>query len=108
MSLIDWSDPEEMFGLLIEYVRDEALTEEGDAERVEFLRELSRGLHKLGSEELDRANQLADAMRELRDAQPREFVNDPVIAHLDECIAELQRIALGTQATDATSGQRRA
>lgn len=49
MSIIDWSDPDEMLGLLAEYVQDECLEEHSDRERVVFLRELSRSVKSLAS-----------------------------------------------------------
>ena len=36
MSLIDWSDPEEMLGLLVEYIRDELIEEQRDRRRAAF------------------------------------------------------------------------
>jgi hypothetical protein len=37
MSLIDWSDPDEMLGLLIEYVADETVASHDDLDRADFL-----------------------------------------------------------------------
>lgn len=96
MSLIDWSDPDEMLGLLVEYVTDEALTEGEDAERADFLRGLSRELEHLARFDFAAADQIADAISEIRDGQAREFQNDVVIGHEDACIEELRRI--GSQA----------
>jgi hypothetical protein len=92
VSLIDWSDPEEMLGLLVEYVADEVAAEETDAERAAFLRELWRELQRLARSEPFDAEQMASSMREVRASQPREFLADPVLAHLDACVAELERI----------------
>ena len=44
MSFINWSDPEEMLGLLAEYVIDEEAYASEDPARSAFLHELSREL----------------------------------------------------------------
>lgn len=87
MTSIDWSDPEEMLGLLIEYVADEAQATRSDPERRAFLRALSREL-----EELADSSRVSEALRELIDAQSEDFARDPVTAHLEDCLAELERI----------------
>jgi hypothetical protein len=94
MSLIDWSDPDEMLGLLADYVADEASDAYGNEDRGSFLRELRRDL----SEIADRvtpgdARGIEGALHELRNSQPPDFASDPVIEHLDACIEELRRIA---------------
>ena len=91
MSSIDWSDPDEMVGLLIEYVNDEA-TASHDDERVDFLRQLASDLENLAAQEFTSVEQMAGAMRETREAQPSEFLGDDVMMHVDACIEELQRI----------------
>ena len=90
MSLIDWSDPDEMVGLLLEYVADE-LTAENDVERSSFLRDLLTDLEGVAGVELP-VGHLAEAMQEVRNAQPGEFMADPVITHIDACVEELHRI----------------
>jgi hypothetical protein len=94
MSLIDWSDPEEMLGLLTEYVADEAAAERDDRDRAAFLRELSRALQSL-ERGLASVDGIEPALRDIRDAQPTEFAGDPVMVHVEACIEELQRIAAG-------------
>ena len=101
MSLIDWSDPDEMLGLLVEYIVDEALTENDDADRADFLRGLSRELENLAGRNFVSVDQIADAIREICGAQPREFLRDAVISHVDACIEELYRI--GSQKTRASA-----
>ena len=101
MSLIDWSDPEEMLGLLFEYVTDEALAEGDDAERARFLQRLSRELENLTATDFGAVDQIADAIAEIRDSQSEEFRDDGVIAHLDACIEELQRIGSQTSGTSS-------
>src|SRR4051812_15709456 len=93
MSLIDWSDPEEMIGLLAEYVADERLAEQEDAQRIRFLNELSSELTTLASSaETLPATALIDRLREIYDWQPKEFGTDAALVHLDDCIQELERI----------------
>lgn len=86
MSLIDWSDPEEMLGLLMEYVDDE-IGANIDRERATFLRELRRAL-----ESVTAGDSAADALRQIDSDQPREFRDDDVLVHLRDCIEELERI----------------
>jgi hypothetical protein len=91
MSLIDWSDPEEMLGLLAEYVADERLAER-DGRRTRFLNELSSALSALASQQLS-TRATIDRLREMQDGQPAEFSADPTLVHLDDCVQELERIA---------------
>ena len=95
MSLIDWSDPEEMLGLLVEYVADEAIEAHGDHDRARFLDVLSRQLSSVAEQSIDSAHSIARALREVHEAQPREFASDPVMTHLEACIEELDRIERG-------------
>jgi len=91
MSLIDWSDPEEMFGLLIEYVDDEAIASH-DAARSNFLHELSRELGAVADRGFGSAAGIEQTLREVHDSQPTEFAADEVMAHMEACIEELHRI----------------
>ena len=93
MSLIDWSDHEEMLGLLLEYVADEATTSH-DRERVAFLRALLRQIERLAQAEPESIGRIADALSEVRQSQPAEFAADPVLDHLDACAEEIRRIAM--------------
>jgi hypothetical protein len=94
MSLIDWSDPEEMLGLLAEYVADERLAERDDRRRARFLDELSSALRALASQgEVLSTRAMIDRLRDIYEGQPTEFSADSVLAHLDDCIQELERIA---------------
>ena len=92
MSIIDWSDPEEMLGLLIEYVQDEALASE-DVARLRFLTELSRELAGIADQCADSPEQIEAALRELCDSQDEEFANDRVMVHVRDCLEEVERIA---------------
>lgn len=94
MSLIDWSDPEEMLGLLAEYVADERLAERDDRRRTRFLNELSSALTALASQGQELSTRATiGRLREIYDRQPAEFSADPALVHLDDCIQELERIA---------------
>ena len=93
MSLIDWSDPEEMLGLLRDYVADEANASHKDPERSAFLRELSEKLDALMGGEFATGEPMAEALLEIRSEVPEEFAGDPVIDHFEACIEELRRIA---------------
>ena len=95
MSLIDWSDPDEMLGLLVEYVADELIEAHGDQDRALFLNVLSRQLSSIAEQSIDSARSIARALREVHDAQAREFASDPVMTHLEACIEELDRIQRG-------------
>ena len=96
MTFIDWSDPEEMLGLLVEYVADELAESAGDPDRGRFLDQLSRDLRGMATRSIDSADAaIARALREVLDSQPSEFATDPVMAHVAACVEELQRIAMG-------------
>jgi hypothetical protein len=92
MSLIDWSDPEEMLGLLVEYVADEAVASHHDAERAQFLSQLSRELGDVADSDSKSVDQTELRLRQIYASQPREFASDPVMAHVDAFIEELHRI----------------
>jgi hypothetical protein len=90
MTLIDWSDPDEMLGLLIDYVADEAIASR-DADRSHFLQQLSRELAAAAEQGFETADRIELTLREIRDSQPREFAADEVMTHMDDCIEELRR-----------------
>lgn len=92
MSIIDWSDPEEMLGLLVESVQDELTAEQSDRERARFLRSLSAALADLASRAPLSASGVLTKLRAVADAQPRAFVKDPAFVHVEDCIEELERI----------------
>ena len=93
MSLIDWSDPEEMLGLLVEYVRDETAAAHADVERARFLDQLSRELEAVAGESCDSLESVERALLGICDSQPVEFADDPVMTHVEACIEEIRRIA---------------
>jgi hypothetical protein len=97
MSFIDWSDPEEMLGLLCEFVADARGESPYDRERQRFLSELSNALEELNGVSSEISLQEATArLHEIRDVTDLEFADDPVVGHVSDCIDELERIAGGT------------
>ncbi len=92
MSMIDWSDPEEMLGLLAEYLHDELHDEHRDDKRADFLEDLSAAIDELASHTETPTRTVLAALREIYDEQPAEFADDPVMTHVNDCIAELSRI----------------
>ena len=98
MPFIDWSDPEEMMSLLLEYVQDERGESAGDAHRRRFLSGIVHDLQKLQTRfhRLPAKDQ-ADALRKLVSQCDADFERDPVVGHLEECAGELERI--GSEAT---------
>ena len=96
MTFIDWSDSEGMFGLLLDFITDQRAECQQDPERHHFLSEL---LTQLTAAEARMAETPASAViQELRDAHEsvdREFTGDPVMAHLRDCIEELERVEGG-------------
>jgi len=82
MTFIDWSDSEEMIGLLIEYVAD--VRNESDDERRKFLTDL---LADLKAEQLN-----LERLQTIYESVDPNFKNDDVVVHLHDCIEELRRI----------------
>lgn len=92
MTFINWSDSEEMLGLLTEYVADARGESVGDPDREKFLAELSAELNDLA----DRAGAMTpdetiERLRAICDSQG-DFAGDPVLVHVEACIEELERI----------------
>lgn len=93
MTMIDWSDPEEMFGLLCDYVSDERRATPRDASRRRFLQRLEADLRALADQiEQLPISHLVGRLRAVRDSHAPEFESDPVLTHVDDCIDELERI----------------
>jgi len=93
MAFIDWSDPEEMFGLLCEYVADERAAAAGDPPRRRFLADLEEELEDLAEQfgGLSQAKAI-DKLQALQRSQPIAFARDSVLQHLGDCIDQLERI----------------
>ena len=93
MTFIDWSDAEEMVGLLVEYVADEESDERAHRDRAKFLRDLSSALRVIASQTPDvPVEQTIASLRTIRESQSREFAADAALVHLDDCIEELERL----------------
>lgn len=93
MTLIDWSDSEEMLGLLLEYVADERIDAPRDSAREAFLTELSTELRELthGLEAMS-ADEVIDRVRAIHRSHLEECAGDPVLVHVEACVEELERI----------------
>ena len=92
MSIIDWSDPEEMLGLLVDSVRDELMEERSDRERAKFLRSLSDALEALALQSPLPPGRILARLRIVAAARPPAFREDPALVHVRDCISELERI----------------
>ena len=92
MSFVDWSDPEELFGLLVEYVADER-SEADDADRRAFLSRLRKQLQDLQPVfETGPLVEATNALRAIHGSIGVEFEADPVVEHLSACVEELERV----------------
>ena len=94
MSFIDWSDSEEMLGLLSEYLVDERNGSLEDDAREAFLARLLAELADL-TDRLDAMSpeEVIDGLRAIHRAGAEEFAKDPVLVHVEACIEELERIS---------------
>ena len=96
MTFIDWADPEEMFGLLCEYVADQLGDSRNESARRRFLAELSDDLDSLAEQfGTLTEHEVIGKLRGIRCVQQGEFERDPILEHLDACIEELERIRRG-------------
>jgi hypothetical protein len=84
MTFIDWSDSEEMIGLLIEYVADQRNESHADPKRQNFLSGL---LADLQEEQPD-----LKRLQKIYDSMDPDFKNDDVAVHVHDCIEELKRL----------------
>ena len=93
MPFIDWSDPEEMLGLLIEFVADERAETGQDRERASFLERVHAELAHLSDDAPAMSpDEVIDRLRAVHGSQIVAFPGDPVLVHLEHCIEELERI----------------
>lgn len=92
MAYVDWSDSEDMFGLLVDYMYD-ARSDADDARRRSFLSGLITHLEAL-QERFDAlpAAAVVSRLREIESSIDEEFEQDPVVEHLKACADELERI----------------
>jgi hypothetical protein len=84
MTFIDWSDSEEMTGLLIEYVADARNASHGDPKRQKFLSDL---LTDLQAEKLNLVR-----LQKIYVSLDPDFKNDDVVVHVHDCIEELKQL----------------
>jgi hypothetical protein len=92
MTYIDWSDSEDMFGLLIDYIYD-ARSDAEESGRRNFLSGLIKDLEVLQ----ERFNELPGVvvvtrLRDIQNSIDTEFATDPVVEHLGACADELERV----------------
>jgi hypothetical protein len=93
MSFIDWSDPEALLTLLLEYVQDELGDSYGDAGRRRFLSALVQELSTLERRFPTLPDdERVESLREIIDSVDSAFRSDPVVEHLVHCAQELERI----------------
>lgn len=93
MTFIDWSDSEGMFGLLLDFVADERRECEEDAERRQFLAGLLARLRTLEERLVESsASVVARELKDVYESVRPDFAGDPVVAHLRDCIEELERV----------------
>lgn len=93
MTFINWSDSEEMLGLLCEYVSDQKNDSLNDRIRARFLAELSADLGDLAARAPEMsADDTIERLRVIYASQADDFATDPVLTHVEDCIEELERI----------------
>ena len=93
MTFINWSDSEEMLGLLCEYVADEKNESSNDRVRERFLAELSAELADLAGDAPGMsADEAIERLRVMLASRTRDFAGDPVLTHVEACIEELERL----------------
>jgi hypothetical protein len=93
MAFVDFSDPEDMLDLLIDYVTDER-SETSDPQRRRFLSGLLDSLAELQEQFSGMtAIQRVASLRELHRSLDAQFESDPVAQHLEDCAAELEHLS---------------
>ena len=107
MTFINWSDSEEMLGLLSDYVADEKSDPLNDEDRKMFLADLSADLADLAGRASGMSiDEAIHALREMRESQIDEFAGDPVLTHVEACIEELERIRTQSSTNEAPTRPR--
>ena len=91
MGFIDWSDPDGLFDMLVEYVSDEKNDSHGDARRAGFLGRLLSKLQEAQSREGGPAA-VKSRLQDIMGTVEPEFREDAVMDHLTACLEELERI----------------
>jgi hypothetical protein len=93
MTFIDWSDTEEMLGLLAEFIREAKTDCRKDPEREKFLSKLLLDLGAFsGQLEMLTRKQGTDRLRGIYKAIDPEFSDDPVTNHVKDCLEEFERL----------------
>jgi len=93
MSFIDWSDPECLFDMLVEFVADAKNEFHGDSRRQQFLAPLLSELTRVKEQyPMEDVSGALVHLRRIYDSIDREFLEDPVVTHISACIEELERI----------------
>ncbi|HSE40698.1 MAG TPA: hypothetical protein VLH08_08030 [Acidobacteriota bacterium] len=88
MPFIDWSDSEELLGLLIEYISDEKNEAFRDKERHRFLSKLLNDL----TQAIGQSRNPTHDLTRIYDSIDNEFKEDPAVIHVRDCIEELRRL----------------
>ena len=91
MSFIDWSDPDSLFDMLVEYVSDEKIGAHGNSHREQFLGDLLSKLRDAQGSTQGLPDVMA-RLKEIMDSIEEEGRDDPVLDHLTACSEELERI----------------
>ncbi len=92
MTFINWSDSEEMLGLLSEYIADERSGSFDDSMRRRLLDRLLRDVSELAeTEHTLPPKEVITRLRKIERSHD-ELIGDPVHDHLVACIEELERI----------------
>jgi hypothetical protein len=93
VSYIDWSDAEELFGLLVEFVEDELGESHDDPMRRRFLAKLDSDLMALQERITTMTpDESIAAFEEIQGSLEDDFEKDPVVEHLGAFVEELRRI----------------
>ena len=102
MTFINWSDSEEMLGVLFEYVSDEKSDPLNDHARMIFLADLSADLADLAGRASGMSiDEAIHRLRAMHESQVDDFVGDPVLTHVEACIEELERIKTQSSTNEA-------
>ena len=93
MTFINWSDSNEMLGLLTEFVCDERQDSNDDPVRAIFLADVLEELQELAAH----VDEMTDdesigKLRMIQSSVTEEFRGDSVLDHIQACIEELERI----------------
>lgn len=93
MTFIDWSDGEEMLGLLAEFIREARNECQKDIKRRKFLSKLLRDVRALcGQIESLSPEQATSRLRSIYRSMDQDFAGDPVSVHVRDCVEELERL----------------